>query len=89
VDATGIHVAKVLGQPALLTPWPRLKIYPMARRRCGIWRNRPSDRSARNDRDHQYRGRDAVRLIPPGCELSTMYVAAVATQAANAREARA
>ena len=91
-STAGIHVAKVLGQLGIADEVAaRLKIYPNG---ATAMRHLAASKAVRPigcTQSTEIISTEGVMLsgsLPPGCELSTMYTAAVATRAANARQAR-
>jgi molybdate transport system substrate-binding protein len=91
-STAGIHVAKVLEQLGIAGEVAaRLKIYPNG---ATAMRHMAASNAARPigcTQSTEIISTPGVVLsgpLPPGCELSTMYTAAVTTQAANARQAQ-
>ncbi len=91
-STAGIHVAKVLGQLGIADEVAaRLKIYPNGATAMRHLAASDAVRPIGCTQSTEIISTEGVMLsgsLPPGCELSTMYTAAVATQAANARQAR-
>jgi molybdate transport system substrate-binding protein len=91
-STAGIHVAKVLGQLGIADEVAaRLRIFPNGA--TAMRRLAASDavRPIGCTQSTEIISTDGVMLsgsLPPGCELSTMYTAAVTTRAANARQAQ-
>jgi molybdate transport system substrate-binding protein len=92
-STAGIHVAKVLQQLGIADEVAaRLKIYPNG---ATAMRHLAASEAARPigcTQSTEIISTAGVVLsgsLPPGCELSTMYTAAVATRAVNARQAEA
>jgi len=91
-STAGIHVAKVLQQLGIAEEVAaRLKIFPNG---ATAMRNLAASTAARPigcTQSTEIIGTSGVVLsgsLPPGCELSTVYTAAVATQAADAKHAQ-
>jgi molybdate transport system substrate-binding protein len=91
-STAGIHVAKILQQLGIADEVAaRLKIFPNG---ATAMRNLAASTAARPigcTQSTEIIGTPGVTLsgaLPKGCELSTVYTAAVATQAANAKHAR-
>ena len=91
-STAGIHVAKVLQQLGIADEVAaRLKIFPNG---ATAMRNLAASTAARPigcTQSTEIIGTSGVVLsgsLPPGCELSTVYTAAVATQAADAKHAQ-
>jgi molybdate transport system substrate-binding protein len=91
-STAGIHVAKVLQQLGIADEVAaRLKIFPNG---ATAMRNLAASTTARPigcTQSTEIIGTPGVLLsgsLPPGCELSTVYTAAVATQAADAKHAK-
>jgi molybdate transport system substrate-binding protein len=91
-STAGIHVAKVLGQLGIADEvTARLKIYPNGATAMRHLATSKAVRPIGCTQSTEIISTEGVKLsgsLPPGCELSTMYAAAVVTQAANARQAR-
>jgi molybdate transport system substrate-binding protein len=91
-STAGIHVAKVLGQLGIADAVAaRLKIYPNGATAMRHLAASDALRPIGCTQSTEIISTEGVMLsgsLPPGCELSTMYTAAVATRAANARQAR-
>src|ERR1700730_15473817 len=92
-STAGIHVAKVLRQLGIADEVAaRLKIYPNG---ATAMRHLAASEAARPigcTQSTEIISTAGVVLsgaLPPGCELSTMYTAAVATRTVNARQAEA
>jgi molybdate transport system substrate-binding protein len=92
-STAGIHVAKVLQQLGIADEVaPRLKIYPNG---ATAMRHLAASEAARPigcTQSTEIISTTGVVLsgsLPPGCELSTVYTAVVATHAAHARQAEA
>jgi molybdate transport system substrate-binding protein len=92
VSTAGIHVAKVLTQLGIADEVAaRLKIYPngsTAMRHLAETDARKPIGCTQSTEIISTSGVVLSGSLPPGCELATMYTAAVTTQAANARQAR-
>jgi molybdate transport system substrate-binding protein len=91
-STAGIHVAKVLRQLGIADDVSaRLKVYPNG---ATAMRNLAASNAARPigcTQSTEIISTPGVMLsgsLPPGCELSTVYTAAVTTQAANQRGAQ-
>ena len=91
-STAGIHVAKVLGQLGIADAVAaRLKIYPNGATAMRHLAASDALGPIGCTQSTEIISTDGVMpsgSLPQGCELSTMYTAAVATQAANAREAQ-
>ena len=91
-STAGIHVAKILGQLGIADEVAaRLKIYPNGATAMRHMAASDALRPIGCTQSTEIISTGGVMLsgsLPPGCELSTMYTAAVTTQAANAREAQ-
>jgi molybdate transport system substrate-binding protein len=91
-STAGIHVAKVLGQLGIADEVAaRLKIYPNGATAMRHLAASDARRPIGCTQSTEIISTEGVMLsgsLPPGCELSTMYTAAVATRAVNAPEAR-
>jgi molybdate transport system substrate-binding protein len=91
-STAGIHVAKVLGQLGIADAVAaRLKIYPNGATAMRHLATSEAVRPIGCTQSTEIISTDGVMLsgsLPPGCELSTMYAAAVTTRAANARQAQ-
>jgi len=92
-STAGIHVAKVLGQLGIADEVAaRLRIFPNGATAMRHLAQSDAARPLGCTQSTEIIGTDGVALsgaLPKGCELSTMYTAAVAAQAANPRQARA
>jgi molybdate transport system substrate-binding protein len=93
VSTAGIHVAKVLGQLGIADDVAaRLKIFPNG---ATAMRHLAASDAARPlgcTQSTEIISTEGVVLsgsLPPGCELATMYTAAVTTPATHARQAQA
>jgi len=93
ISTAGIHVAKVLQQLGIADEVAgRLKIYPngaTAMRELAASQARHPIGCTQSTEIISTRGVELSGALPRGCELATMYTAAVATHAANAAEAKA
>ena len=91
-STAGIHVAKVLQQLGIdETVAARLKIYPNGATAMRHLAASDALRPIGCTQSTEIISTPGVVLsgsLPPGCELATMYTAAVTTQAVNARQAR-
>jgi molybdate transport system substrate-binding protein len=91
VSTAGIHVAKVLQQLGIADDVAaRLKIYPNGATAMRHLAASDAARPVGCTQSAEIISTTGVMLsgsLPQGCELSTMYTAAVATRAANARQA--
>jgi molybdate transport system substrate-binding protein len=91
-STAGIHVAKVLQQLGIAGEVAaRLKIYPNGATAMRHLAETDASRPLGCTQSTEIISTKGVMLsgsLPPGCELSTMYTAAVATQAAAARQAQ-
>jgi len=91
-STAGIHVAKVLQQLGIAdTVAARLKIYPNGATAMRHLAASDALRPIGCTQSTEIIGTPGVVLsgsLPPGCELATMYTAAVTARAANARQAR-
>lgn len=92
VSTAGIHVAKVLQQLGIANEVaPRLKIYPNGATAMRHLAASDAVRPIGCTQSTEIISTPGVVLsgsLPPGCELATMYTAAVTTRAVNARQAR-
>jgi molybdate transport system substrate-binding protein len=92
-STAGIHVAKVLQQLGIADEvTARLKIYPNGATAMRHLAASDASRPIGCTQSTEIISTDGVKLsgsLPPGCELSTMYTAAVAAKAANAEQAQA
>jgi len=92
-STAGIHVAKMLGQLGIADEVAgRLRIFPNGATAMRHLAQSDAARPLGCTQSTEIIGTDGVVLsgaLPKGCELSTMYTAAVAAQAANPRQARA
>jgi molybdate transport system substrate-binding protein len=90
VSTAGIHVAKILQQLGIADEVAgRLKIYPNGATAMRHLAASNTERPVGCTQSTEIISTEGVVLsgsLPPGCELSTMYTAAVATQAAAAQE---
>jgi molybdate transport system substrate-binding protein len=93
VSTAGIHVAKVLAQIGVADAVAaRLKIYPNGATAMQHLANSKAKRAIGCTQSTEIIATEGVVLsgsLPVGCELSTMYTAAVTTQAAKAQQAQA
>jgi len=93
VSTAGIHVAKVLAQIGVADAVAaRLKIYPNGATAMQHLATSDANRPIGCTQSTEIIATEGVVLsgsLPPGCELSTMYTAAVTTQAAKAQQAQA
>jgi molybdate transport system substrate-binding protein len=91
-STAGIHVAKVLGQLGIAGEVAaRLRIFPNGATAMRQLAASDAVRPIGCTQSTEIISTDGVMLsgsLPPGCELSTMYTAAVTTRAAYARQAR-
>jgi molybdate transport system substrate-binding protein len=91
-STAGIHIAKVLGQLGVADAvTARLKIYPNGATAMRHLAASDALRPIGCTQSTEIISTEGVMLsgsLPPGCELATMYTAAVATQAANAPAAQ-
>ena len=91
-STAGIHVAKVLGQLGIADAVAaRLKIHPNGATAMRHLATSDAVRPIGCTQSTEIISTEGVMLsgsLPPGCELSTMYTAAVATRAAGAEHAR-
>ena len=91
-STAGIHVAKVLQQLGIADPVAaRLKIYPNGATAMRHLAASDALRPIGCTQSTEIISTPGVVLsgsLPPGCELATMYTAAVTARAANARQAR-
>ena len=91
-STAGIHVAKVLGQLGIADAVAaRLKIYPNGATAMRHLAASDALKPIGCTQSTEIISTDGVMLsgsLPPGCELSTMYTAAVTTRAANPRQAQ-
>jgi len=91
-STAGIHVAKVLGQLGIADEVAaRLRIFPNGATAMRHLAASDAVRPIGCTQSTEIISTDGVMLsgsLPPGCELSTMYTAAVTTRAANARQAQ-
>ncbi len=92
-STAGIHVAKVLQQLGIVDEVAaRLKIYPNGATAMRHLAASDALRPIGCTQSTEIISTNGVVLsgsLPPGCELSTIYTAAVATKAANAEQAQA
>jgi molybdate transport system substrate-binding protein len=92
VSTAGIHVAKVLAQIGVADAVAaRLKIYPNGATAMQHLAASDAKRPIGCTQSTEIIATEGVVLsgsLPVGCELSTMYTAAVTTKAANAKQAR-
>jgi molybdate transport system substrate-binding protein len=93
VSTAGIHVAKVLAQLGIAEAVDaRLKIYPNGATAMRHLAASDAKRPVGCTQSTEIISTDGVVLsgsLPQGCELSTMYTAAVTTQAARPKQAQA
>jgi molybdate transport system substrate-binding protein len=93
VSTAGIHVAKVLQQLGIADEVSaRLKVFPNGATAMRALAASDAKRPLGCTQSTEIIGTEGVLLsgsLPPGCELSTVYTAALTTQAANARAAQA
>jgi molybdate transport system substrate-binding protein len=91
-STAGIHVANVLARLGIAGEVAaRLKIYPNGATAMRQLAETDTNRPIGCTQSTEIISTPGVVLsgsLPPGCELSTMYTAAVATRAANARQAK-
>jgi molybdate transport system substrate-binding protein len=91
-STAGIHVAKVLAQLGIADEVAaRLKIYPNGATAMRHLAASDAKRPIGCTQSTEIISTSGVVLsgsLPPGCELSTMYTAAVTTSATNARQAK-
>lgn len=91
-STAGIHVAKVLGQLGIADEVAaRLRIFPNGATAMRHLAASDALKPIGCTQSTEIISVDGVMLsgsLPPGCELSTMYTAAVTTRAANARQAQ-
>jgi molybdate transport system substrate-binding protein len=91
-STAGIHVAKVLGQLGIADAVAtRLKIFPNGATAMRHLAESDAVRPIGCTQSTEIIGTQGVSLsgsLPPGCDLATMYTAAVATRAVAAREAQ-
>jgi molybdate transport system substrate-binding protein len=92
-STAGIHVAKVLEQLGIADEVAaRLKIYPNGATAMRHMAESDAARPIGCTQSTEIIGTEGVVLsgsLPKGCDLATMYTAAVTTQAAHARQAQA
>jgi molybdate transport system substrate-binding protein len=92
VSTAGIHVAKVLQQLGIADEVAaRLKIYPNGATAMRHLAASDATRPIGCTQSTEIISTQGVVLsgsLPPGCELATMYTAAVTTRATNARQAQ-
>jgi molybdate transport system substrate-binding protein len=92
-STAGIHVAKVLQQLGIADEVAaRLKIYPNGATAMRHLAESDAVRPIGCTQSTEIISTDGVKLsgsLPQGCELATMYTAAVTTKAANAKQAQA
>jgi molybdate transport system substrate-binding protein len=93
VSTAGIHVAKVLRQLGIADEVAaRLKIYPNGATAMRHLAETDASRPIGCTQSTEIISTQGVKLsgsLPPGCELATMYTAAVTTRAAHAKQAKA
>ena len=93
VSTAGIHVAKVLEQLGIADEVAaRLKIYPNGATAMRHLAETDAQQPLGCTQSTEIISTPGVMLsgsLPPGCELTTMYTAAVTTRAANAGQAQA
>lgn len=92
-STAGLHVAKILRQLGIADDVaPRLKIYPNGatamRELAASAASRPIG-CTQSTEIISTKGVEMSGVLPPGCELATMYTAAIATRTANAAAAQA
>jgi molybdate transport system substrate-binding protein len=91
-STAGIHVAKVLGQLGIADAVAaRLRIFPNGATAMRHLATSDAVRPIGCTQSTEIISTDGVMLsgsLPPGCELSTMYTAAIATRAAGPEHAR-
>ena len=91
-STAGIHVAKVLQQLGIADEVAaRLKIYPNGATAMRHLAASDASKPIGCTQSTEIIGTQGVALsgsLPPGCELATMYTAAVTTRAAHARQAQ-
>lgn len=91
-STAGIHVAKILQQLGIAGEVAaRLKIYPNGATAMRHLAETGASRPIGCTQSTEIISTPGVMLsgsLPPGCELATMYTAAVTTRAANARQAQ-
>jgi molybdate transport system substrate-binding protein len=91
-STAGIHVAKVLAQLGIAAEVEsRLKIYPNGASAMRHLAESPAARPIGCTQSTEIISTSGVTLsgaLPPGCELATMYTAAVTTGASRPREAQ-
>jgi molybdate transport system substrate-binding protein len=91
-STAGIHVAKVLGQLGIAERVAdRLKIFPNGATAMHHLAESDSRRPIGCTQSTEIISTNGVVLsgsLPPGCELATMYTAAVTTQASSAQQAQ-
>ena len=92
VSTAGIHVAKVLGQLGIADEVAdRLKIFPNGATAMRQLASSDAQRPIGCTQSTEIISTEGVVLsgsLPQGCELATMYTAAVTTQAASAYQAQ-
>ena len=92
VSTAGIHVAKVLGQLGIAEKVAdRLRVFPNGATAMRQLASSDARRPIGCTQSTEIISTDGVVLsgsLPPGCELATMYTAAVTTQAASAYQAQ-
>jgi molybdate transport system substrate-binding protein len=93
VSTAGIHVARVLQQLGIADAVAaRLRIYPNGATAMGHLAASDASRPIGCTQSTEIISTPGVVLsgsLPPGCELATMYTAAVTAQAAHAKQAQA
>ena len=93
VSTAGIHVAKVLQQLGIADEVSvRLKVFPNGATAMRQMAASDAKRPLGCTQSTEIISTEGVMLsgsLPPGCELSTVYTAAVTTRAVNARQAQA
>jgi molybdate transport system substrate-binding protein len=91
-STAGIHVAKVLAQLGIADAVAsRLKIYPNGATAMRHLAESDALRPIGCTQSTEIISTSGIKLsgsLPPGCELATMYTAAVTTRAANAKQAQ-
>jgi molybdate transport system substrate-binding protein len=93
LSTSGIHVAKVLQQLGIADEVAaRLKIYPNGATAMRHLAETDASRPIGCTQSTEIISTPGVKLsgsLPPGCELATMYTAALTARAAHARQAKA
>ena len=92
VSTAGIHVAKVLQQLGIAEKWPgRLRIYPNGATAMRHLAASDARRPIGCTQATEIIATEGIVLsgsLPPGCDLATMYTAAVTTGTAAAQQAQ-